>query len=84
MSSQDNLVVVDWHDAVIWGVMKMSNSPIGGASESACPSESVDEVELCVRTCIGFPLKLVLAVPLDKRLLRRPPLEICLEFLQGE
>ena len=30
---QDIEVVIDWFSAVMWGAIKMSNSPIGGASE---------------------------------------------------
>lgn len=32
---------------------KINNSPLGGASEFACPAESVDEM-CCARTFIGF------------------------------
>ena len=40
---QDIEVVIDWFSAVIWGAIKMSNSPINGASEFSCPPESVDQ-----------------------------------------
>ena len=40
---QDIEVVIDWFSAVMWGAIKMSNSPVGGASEFSCPPESVDE-----------------------------------------
>lgn len=36
-------VVVDWFGAIMWGTIKMSNSTIGGAGESSCSTESVDE-----------------------------------------
>ena len=39
---QDIEVVVDWFGAVMWCVIRMSNSPNGGASEFACRAESVD------------------------------------------
>ena len=39
---QDIDAVVDWFGAVMWGAIRLSNSPIGGASESSCPAESVD------------------------------------------
>ena len=41
--------VIDWFSAVIWGAIKMNNSHIGGAGESSCPLESVDQ-EMC---CAG-------------------------------
>lgn len=47
-------MVVDWFGAVIWSVARMSNSPIGGASESTCLAESVDEEVCYARTPIGF------------------------------
>ena len=36
-------VVIDWFSAVMWGAIKMSNSPVGGDSEFSCPRESVDQ-----------------------------------------
>ena len=30
---QDIKVVIDWFSAVMWGAIKMNNSPIGGGSE---------------------------------------------------
>ena len=35
-------VVIDWFSAVMWGAIKMNNSPVGAASEFPCPPESVD------------------------------------------
>ena len=43
---QDTEVVIDWFNAVMWGAIKMSNSPVGGASEFSCPLKSVDQ-EMC-------------------------------------
>ena len=40
---QDIEVVIDWFSDVIWGAIKMTNSPVGGASEFSCPPESVDQ-----------------------------------------
>ena len=39
---QDIEVVIDWFSAVMWGAIKMSNSPVGGTSEFPCPLEFVD------------------------------------------
>ena len=47
-------MVVDWFSAVMWCAIRMSNSLISGASESACPVESVNEEVCCARTFIGF------------------------------
>ena len=33
---------MDWFSAVMWGAIKMSNSPVGGDSEFSCLRESVD------------------------------------------
>ena len=40
---QDTEVVIDWFSVVMWGAMKMTNSPVGGAGEVSCPPESVDQ-----------------------------------------
>ena len=40
---QDAEVVIKWFSFVMWGTIKMTNSPIGGASEFSCPPESVDQ-----------------------------------------
>ena len=39
--------------AMMLGAIKMSNSPICGASESACLVESVDDGMCCATTFIG-------------------------------
>ena len=39
---EDIEVVVNWFGELICGVISMSNSPIGDASEPACLAESVD------------------------------------------
>ena len=43
---QDIKVVIDWFHVVMYDAIRMSNSPIVGANESACPAESVDQ-EVC-------------------------------------
>ena len=40
---QDIEVVIGWFSAVMWGAIKMANSPVGGAREFSCPPESVDQ-----------------------------------------
>ena len=40
---QDMKVVIGWLSVVMWGAIKMTNSPVGGASEFSCPPESVDQ-----------------------------------------
>ena len=40
---QDVEVVIGWFSVVMWGATKMTNSPVGGASEVSCPPESVDQ-----------------------------------------
>lgn len=73
----DNEMLADWFDDVMWGVIRMSNSSIGGTSESACPTESVDEEECCAGALIGCSL--------DQRILRHSPLDVYLEsFLREE
>ena len=42
-SVQDIEVVIGWFSVVMWGAIKMTNSPVGGASEFSCPPESVDQ-----------------------------------------
>ena len=44
-------MVIDWFSAVMWGAIKMSNSPVGGASEFPCPPESVDQGICRAGTC---------------------------------
>ena len=39
---QDIEGVIGWFSVVMWGANKMTNSPVGGASEFSCPPESVD------------------------------------------
>ena len=46
-------VTVGWFGAVMWSIIKMSHSPIGGASESACLVGYVDEEVCCSVTFIG-------------------------------
>ena len=48
-------MVVDWFGAAMWGPIRMSNSSISGASECACPVESVDDEVSCSGIIIGFP-----------------------------
>ena len=48
-------MIIDWFGAVMWGAITRSNSPVGGASEFACPPESVDEEVCCARAFIGLP-----------------------------
>ena len=36
-------VVVDWFSVVMWGAIKMSNLPVGGASKFSRQPESVDK-----------------------------------------
>ena len=40
---QDIEVIIDWFNVVMWGAIKMSNSPVGGASELPNPPEFVDQ-----------------------------------------
>ena len=43
---QDIEVVMGWFGVVMWGAIKMTNLPVGGASEFSCPPcppESVDQ-----------------------------------------
>ena len=40
---QDIEVVIGWFSVVMWGANKMTNLPVGGASEFSCPLESVDQ-----------------------------------------
>ena len=40
---QDVEVVIDWFSVVMWAAIKMTISPVGGASEFPCPLESVDK-----------------------------------------
>ena len=40
---QDIEVAIGWFSAVMWGANKMTNSPVGGASEPSCAPESVDQ-----------------------------------------
>ena len=47
---QDIEVVIDWFSAVMWGAIKMTNSPVGGAIEFSCPPESVDQGMCHART----------------------------------
>ena len=41
--AQDIEVVICWFSVVMWGTTKMTNLPVGGASELSCPPESVDQ-----------------------------------------
>ena len=40
---QDTEMVINLFSVVMWGSTKMTNSPVGGASEFSCPPESVDQ-----------------------------------------
>ena len=40
---QDTEVVINWFSVVMWSTIKMTNSPVGGASERSCPPEFVDQ-----------------------------------------
>ena len=40
---RDIEVVIDWFNAVMWGTIKMSDSPVGGASEFSYPPEFVHQ-----------------------------------------
>ena len=40
---QDIEVVIGWFSVVMWDAIKMTNLPVGGASEFSCPPESVDQ-----------------------------------------
>ena len=40
---QDTEVVISWFSVVMWSIIKMTNSPVGGASELSCLPESVDQ-----------------------------------------
>ena len=40
---QDTEMVIGWLSVVMWGAIKMTNSPVGGAREFSCPPESVDQ-----------------------------------------
>ena len=40
---QDTEVVISWFSVVMWGTIKMTNSPVGGVREFSCPPESVDQ-----------------------------------------
>ena len=39
---QDIEVVIGRFSVVMWGTIKMTNSPVGGANEFSCPPKSVD------------------------------------------
>ena len=47
---QDIEVVIDWFSAVVWGTIRMCNSPICGTSEFTYPVESVDQEVYCTGT----------------------------------
>ena len=47
-------VVVDTSGALMWGVIRMSNTPIGGACESAFPAGPVDEEVYSAWVFTGF------------------------------
>ena len=40
---QDIEAVIKLFCVVMWGTIKMTNSPVGGAREFLCPAESVDQ-----------------------------------------
>ena len=40
---QDIEVVINLFSVLMWGAIKMTNSPVGGACEFSCPAESVDQ-----------------------------------------
>ena len=40
---QDIEVAIGWFSVVMWGANKMTNLPVGGASEFSCLPESVDQ-----------------------------------------
>ena len=40
---QDIEMVIGWFSVVMWGAIKMTKWPVGGASEFSCPPESVDQ-----------------------------------------
>ena len=40
---QDIEVAIGWFSAVMWGANKMTNSPVGGASEHSCAPKSGDQ-----------------------------------------
>ena len=40
---QDTEVVINRFSVVMWGSIKMTNSPVGAAGERSCPRESVDQ-----------------------------------------
>ena len=59
-------VIINWFSAMMWGAIKMSNSPVGGASEFPRLPESVDQ-RMC-RTGT-FSYKYMLNVLLEQRVL---------------
>ena len=61
-------VVIDWFSVAMWGAIKMSNSPVGVASEFSCPPESVDHGMCCAGT---FSYKYVLNILVEERGLGR-------------
>ena len=40
---QNTEVVINWFSVAMLGAIKLTNSPVGGANELSCPSESVDQ-----------------------------------------
>ena len=79
---QDDELVVAWFSAVLRGITRFCNLPIDGASDFACPVESVDEKGRCFVTFTGF-LQIGVAVILEEKFLRRA-LEVYLEFFPRE
>ena len=49
-------VVIDWFSTVLWGAIKVSNSPTGGANDLSCPPESRDEEVCCARAMNGVSI----------------------------
>ena len=43
MSRSRHWGVIGWFSVVMWGAIKMTNSPVGGGSGFSCPAESVDQ-----------------------------------------
>ena len=62
--------------------IRRRHSPIGGASESPCPVESVAEGVSCAGEFIGF-LQEALEILFDERVLRGTSFEPFLEFFVG-
>ena len=66
-------------DVLMWSIIRMNNSPIGGDGAYACPADYVNEEVCCARIFVWF-YQSVLDILSDGRVLRRPALEAYVEL----